>query len=108
MRIAILLVLCMTVVLAQPPKMVDPKEQELDALMKKSQDRLKKITVLTKQIDKMSSSKVSVMKESIETLQEEKIQLKNELQETKAAVEFNSADKSTPFNLEPIVSDSTN
>jgi ABC-type phosphate transport system auxiliary subunit len=98
----------MTIVLAQSPKMVDPKEKELDALMAKSQDRLKKITILTKQIDKMSSSKVSGMKESIETLQEEKIQLKNELQETKAVVEFNSVDKSTPFNLEPIVSDSTN
>jgi ABC-type phosphate transport system auxiliary subunit len=108
MRIAIILILLMTVVLAQPPKMVDPKEKELDALMAKSQDRLKKITILTKQIDKMSSSKVSGMKESIETLQEEKIQLKNELQETKAVVEFNSTDKSTPFNLEPIVSDSTN
>ena len=108
MRIAILLVLCMTVVLAQPPKMVDPKDQELDALMAKSQDRLKKINVLTKQIDKISSSKVSGMKESIETLQEEKTQLKNELQETKAIVEYNTADKSTPFNLEPIVSDSTN
>ena len=108
MRIAILLVFCMTIVLAQSPKMVDPKEKELDALMAKSQDRLKKINVLTKQIDQMSSSKVSGMKESIETLQEEKIQLKNELQETKAAVEFNSVDKSTPFNLEPIVSDSTN
>jgi ABC-type phosphate transport system auxiliary subunit len=108
MRIAIILILLMTVVLAQPPKMVDPKEKELDALMAKSQDRLKKITILTKQIDKMSSSKVSGMKESIETLQEEKIQLKNELQETKAVVEFNSTDKSTPFNLEPIISDSTN
>lgn len=108
MRIVILLIFCMTIVLAQSPKMVDPKEKELDALMAKSQDRLKKITILTKQIDKMSSSKVSGMKESIETLQEEKIQLKNELQETKAVVEFNSVDKSTPFNLEPIVSDSTN
>jgi ABC-type phosphate transport system auxiliary subunit len=98
----------MTIVLAQSPKMVDPKEKELDALMAKSQDRLKKINVLTKQIDKMSSNKVSGMKESIEILQEEKIQLKNELQETKAVVEFNSVDKSTPFNLEPIVSDSTN
>ena len=108
MRIVILLIFCMTIVLAQSPKMVDPKEKELDALMAKSKDRLKKITILTKQIDKMSSSKVSGMKESIETLQEEKTQLKNELQETKAVVEFNSVDKSTPFNLEPIVSDSTN
>ena len=108
MRIVILLIFCMTIVLAQSPKMVDPKEKELDALMAKSQDRLKKINVLTKQIDKMSSNKVSGMKESIEILQEEKIQLKNELQETKAVVEFNSVDKSTPFNLEPIVSDSTN
>jgi hypothetical protein len=48
------------------------------------------------------------MKESIETLQEEKTQLKNELQETKAIVEYNSPDKSIPFSLEPIVSDSTN
>jgi ABC-type phosphate transport system auxiliary subunit len=101
MRIAIILVLLMTVVLAQPPKMIAPKEQELEILMQKSQQRLKKIDVLTKQIDKISSSKVSGMKQSIE-------ELKNELQETKAIVEFNSADKSTPFNLEPIVSDSTN
>ena len=108
MRIVILLIFCMTIVLAQSPKMVDPKEKELDALMAKSQDRLKKINVLTKQIDQMSLSKVSGMKESIETLQEEKIQLKNELQETKAAVEFNSVDKSTTFNLEPIISDSKN
>jgi len=108
MRIAIILVLLMTVVLAQPPKMIAPKEQELEILMQKSQQRLKKIDVLTKQIDKISSSKVSGMKESIETLQEEKVQLKNELQETKAIVEFNSANKSTHFNLEPIVSDSTN
>jgi ABC-type phosphate transport system auxiliary subunit len=91
----------MTVVLAQPPKMIAPKEQELDVLMQKSQQRLKKIDVLTKQIDKISSSKVSGMKQSIE-------ELKNELQETKAIVEYNSVDKSTPFNLEPIVSDSTN
>lgn len=98
----------MTIVLAQPPKMVDPKDKELDILMQKSQQRLKKINVLTKQIDKISSSKVSGMKESIKSLQEEKVQLKNELQETKAIVEYNSVDKSTPFNLEPIVSDSTN
>jgi ABC-type phosphate transport system auxiliary subunit len=91
----------MTVVLAQPPKMIAPKEQELDVLMQKSQQRLKKIDVLTKQIDKISSSKVSGMKQSIE-------ELKNELQETKAIVEYNSVDKSTPFNLEPIISDSTN
>ncbi len=103
-----LIIFCMTIVLAQSPKMVDPKEKELDALMAKSQDRLKKINVLTKQIDQMSSNRISGMKESIETLQEEKIQLKNELQETKAAIEFNSTDKSTPFNLEPIISDSTN
>jgi ABC-type phosphate transport system auxiliary subunit len=91
----------MTVVLAQPPKMIAPKEQELEILMQKSQQRLKKIDVLTKQIDKISSSKVSGMKQSIE-------ELKNELQETKAIIEYNSVDKSTPFNLEPIVSDSTN
>lgn len=108
MRIAIIFILMMTIVLAQPPKMVDPKDKELDILMQKSQERLKKINVLTKQIDKISSSKVSGMKESIESLQEEKVQLKNELQETKAIVEYNSVDKSTPFNLEPIVSDSTN
>ena len=101
MRIAIILILLMTAVLAQPPKMIAPKEQELEILMQKSQQRLKKIDVLTKQIDKISSSKVSGMKQSIE-------ELKNELQETKAIVEYNSVDKSTPFNLEPIVSDSTN
>ena len=101
MRITIILILLMTVVLAQPPKMIAPKEQELEILMQKSQQRLKKIDVLTKQIDKISSSKVSGMKQSIE-------ELKNELQETKAIVEYNSVNKSTPFNLEPIVSDSTN
>ena len=48
MRIAIIFILLMTAVLAQSPKVVDPKEKELDALMLKSQNRLKKITVLTK------------------------------------------------------------
>lgn len=108
MRIAIIFILMMTIVLAQPPKMVDPKDKELDILMQKSQQRLKKINVLTKQIDKISSSKVLGMKESIESLQEEKVQLKNELQETKAIVEYNSVDKSIPFSIEPIISDSTN
>jgi ABC-type phosphate transport system auxiliary subunit len=108
MKIAIIFILMMTIVLAQPPKMVDPKDKELDALMEKSQQRLKKINVLTKQIDKISLSKVSGMKESIEALQEEKVQLKNELQETKAIVEYNSPDRSIPFSIEPIVSDSTN
>ena len=108
MRIAILLVFCMTIVLAQSPKMVDPKEQELDALIEKSKLRLNKINTLAKQIDKMSESKVSKMRQSIETLEEEKTQLKNELQETKAIVEYNSADKSIPFSIEPIISDSTN
>jgi ABC-type phosphate transport system auxiliary subunit len=108
MRIAIIFILMMTIVLAQPPKMVDPKDKELDILMQKSQQRLKKINVLTKQIDKISSSKVSGMKESIKSLQEEKVQLKNELQETKAIVEYNSPDKSIPFSIEPIISDSTN
>ena len=98
----------MTIVLAQSPKMDDPKEQELDALIEKSKLRLNKINTLAKQIDKMSESKVSGMRQSIETLEEEKTQLKNELQETKAIVEYNSPDKSIPFSLEPIVSDSTN
>jgi ABC-type phosphate transport system auxiliary subunit len=108
MRIAILLVFCMTIVLAQSPKMVNPKEQELDALIEKSKLRLNKINTLAKQIDKMSESKVSGMRQSIETLEEEKTQLKNELQETKAIVEYNSTDKSIPFSIEPIISDSTN
>lgn len=107
MKIGIILVLLMTAVLAQPPKMIDPKSEELEMLMQKSKDRLKKINILTKQIDKMSSTKVSAMKDNIVALEEEKIQLKNELQETKAVVEFNSADKSTPFSIEPI-SDTTN
>jgi hypothetical protein len=75
--------------------------------MQKSKDRLKKINILTKQIDIISSTKVCAMKDNIVALEEEKIQLKNELQETKSVVEFNSADKSTPFSIEPI-SDTTN
>ena len=46
MRIAIIFILLMTAVLAQSPKVVDPKEKELDALMSKSQNRLKKINDL--------------------------------------------------------------
>ena len=68
----------MTAVLAQPPKMIDPKSEELEVLMQKSQDRLKKINILTKQIDIISSTKVSAMKDNIVALEEEKIQLKNE------------------------------
>ena len=46
MKIGIILVLLMTAVLAQPPKMIDPKSEELEVLMQKSQDRLKKINIL--------------------------------------------------------------
>jgi ABC-type phosphate transport system auxiliary subunit len=102
--IGLLLIGGLTLVLAQGPKMVDPKDEELNSLMMKSEQRLKKINVIVKQIDQVSSSQVSNMKESIESLKTEKEQLKTKLNEVTVISNDIAA---SPFKLEPIVSDST-
>jgi ABC-type phosphate transport system auxiliary subunit len=112
--IAIMAIIGLTVALADNPKPIDPKEKELNELLKKSQERLKKVNFLIKKIDNVATEKVVEMKEDIvmlqeekKVLQEEKQQLTIELNETKAIVD-SIAIYSSPFKLVPIVSDSTN
>jgi chromosome segregation ATPase len=114
--LAIIAIIGLTAVLADNPKPIDPKEKELNDLLKKSQERMKKVNVLIKKIDKVAAIKVTDMKESIQTLEQEKQQLVVEKQqlveekqqltavlyETQAIIKRDTIPAS-PFKLEPIV-----
>jgi hypothetical protein len=83
-------------VTAQKPK--EPKVDEVEFLLQKSQEQMKQATKIAKAIDKSTTEKVVGMKESIQTLQEEKIQLTTQLYEVQAVLE--SSPTVTPFKLE--------
>ena len=114
--LAIIAIIGLTAVLADNPKPIDPKEKELNDLLKKSQERMKKVNILIKKIDKVATTKVVDMKESIQTLEQEKQQLVVEnqqlveekqqltavLYETQAIIKRDTIPAS-PFKLEPIV-----
>ena len=91
-------IVSLTVVLAQEQKPIDPKEAELEMLLKKSEDQLKKVTLIAKAVDAATTEQVVTMKENIETLQEEKIQLTTQLYEVQAVLE--TTPTATPFELE--------
>lgn len=97
----------LTAVLAQEQKPIDPKEAELEMLLKKSEEQLKKVTLVAKAVDAATTEQVVTMKESIETLQEENQQLTTEIHEVKSNIEFIN-NTAIPFELGPIVSDTTN
>jgi len=84
-------------VTAQKPK--EPKVDEVEFLLQKSQEQMKQATKMAKAIDKSSTEKVVRMKESIQTLQEEKQQLTTQLYEVKAIIDSISP-VVTPFELE--------
>jgi predicted nuclease with TOPRIM domain len=114
--LAVTAIIGLTAVLADNPRPIDPKEKELNDLLKKSQERMKKVNVLIKKIDQVATTKVVNMQESIQTLEQEKQQLVIEkeqlieekqqlttvLYETKAFIKFDTIPAS-PFKLEPIV-----
>jgi len=114
--LAIIAIIGLTAVLADNPKPIDPKEKELNDLLKKSQERMKKVNILIKKIDKVAATKVVDMKESIQTLEQEKQQLVVEKQqlveekeqlsvvlyETQSIIKRDTIPAS-PFKLEPIV-----
>jgi low affinity Fe/Cu permease len=114
--LAVTAIIGLTVVLADNPRPIDPKEKELNDLLKKSQEKMKKVNVLIKKIDQVAITKVVNMQESIQTLEQEKQQLVIEkeqlieekqqlttvLYETKAFIKFDTIPAS-PFKLEPIV-----
>lgn len=101
-----LLIAGFTSILADVPIPTDPKEAELDALLKKSEEQLKKVTLVAQSIDKVSTEKVVEMEKSIESLQEANEQLTTEINEVKSTIESinNSA---IPFELGPILPDTT-
>jgi hypothetical protein len=91
-------IVSLTIVLAQEQKPIDAKEAELEMLLKKSEDQLKKVTLIAKAVDAATTDQVVTMKENIETLQEEKIQLTTQLYEVQAVLE--TTPTATPFELE--------
>ena len=93
-----LVIIGLTAVLAQDQKPVDPKEAELEMLLKKSEEQLKKVTIVAKAVDAATTEQVVTMKEDIETLQKEKQQLTTQLYEVQAVLENNPT--ITPFKLE--------
>jgi predicted nuclease with TOPRIM domain len=114
--LAVTAIIGLSAVLADNPRPIDPKEKELNDLLKKSQERMKKVNVLIKKIDQVATTKVVDMQESIQTLEQEKQQLVVEkeqlieekqqltavLYETKASTKSDTISAS-PFQLEPIV-----
>jgi hypothetical protein len=90
-----------TSVLADHPTPIDPKEKELDELLVKSEERLKKINIISQSIDKVATEQVVNMKESIENLKKENNILTLELNEIKINTDTPIIE-SIPFILEPI------
>ena len=84
-------------VTAQKPK--EPKVDEVEFLLQKSQEQMKQATKMAKAIDKSTTDKVVGMKESIQTLQEEKLILTTQLNEVKAIID-SVPPAATPFELE--------
>lgn len=126
--IAIIAIVGLTAVLADNPTPIDPKEKELNDLLKKSVERLKVVNSLVKRIDNVANTEVTGMKDSIKTLEEvkteliaekeqlivekqqlveEKEQLSVVLYETQAIIKRDTIPAS-PFKLEPIVPVSEN
>ena len=99
-------ILGFTTILADVPTPTDPKEAELEMLLKKSEEQLKKVTLIAKAVDAATTEQVVTMKENIEMLQEENQQLTTEIYEVKSNIEFIN-NTATPFELGPIVSDTT-
>jgi hypothetical protein len=72
------IVLGLVVVLAQEPKKVSSKEAQLDALLSTSAERIRKVNMLSKTIDKIAHTTVSDMHARIESLEVEKKALAKE------------------------------
>ena len=78
--------------------------EELDVLLLKSEQNMKKASQMCKAIDQVTTEKVVELKTSVEVLQEEKQQLTSKLNETQILLDPNIA-LGSAFKLEPIVSD---
>jgi hypothetical protein len=94
---AIILATTIISVTAQKPK--EPKIDEVEFLLQKSKEQIKKATKMAKAIDKSTTEKVVAMEESIQTLQEEKLTLTTQLNEVKAIID-SAPVAATPFELE--------
>ena len=102
-----LAIISLTAVLAQDQTPIEAKEAELEILLQKSEEQLKRVTLIAKAVDAAATEQVVTMKENIETLQEVNQQLTTEIHEVKAIINSPPVE-SVPFKLEPIVSDSKN
>ena len=95
------LIIGITITLADNPTPIDPKEKELNELLKKSEKRLLIVNDVAKRIDKISNEQVTSMKEDIKALQEENHQLIIKLDETQTPPPSTDS-KSSVFIMEPI------
>jgi len=95
-----------TSILADVPIPTDPKDAELEALLKKSEEQLHKVALVAKKVDAITTEQVVEMNESIEELQEMNEQLTEEVYEVKKVMESITT-TATPFKLEPILLDTT-
>ena len=81
--------------------------EELDVLLLKSEENMKKVTQMAKAIDQVTTKQVVELKTSVEVLQEEKQQLTTQLNETKVLLDP-SLNAGSAFKLEPILPDTAN
>lgn len=95
-----------TTILADVPTPTDPKDAELEMLLQKSEQLLQEVTLVAKKVDAATTEQVVTMQESIEMLQEVNENLTIEMYEIKSNIEFINS-TATPFELGPIVSDTT-
>lgn len=96
-----------TTILADVPQPTDPKDAELDALLRKSEEQLQRVTLVAKQVDAVATTHIEEMHENIEQLEQANEILTNEVHEVKAVMESITS-SALPFKLEPILPDSTN
>lgn len=105
--LGILFIIGFMTILADVPQPMNVDEAELNALLKKSEEQLQKVTIIAKMVDNVATTHMEEMQESIEELQEVNEKLTTEIYEVKTAME-SVTNSAVPFVLDPILSDTTN
>lgn len=115
----VVLILGITAILADVPMPSEVKGDEIDYLLKKSEEQLNRVTIVAKMVDRVTSTKVEEMNEQIEVLEEqnevlvvEKETLKTFVEQAQKAynemvIKYDSA-PTKRFDILAIISDSTN
>lgn len=102
--LGVIVISIVTTMLADIPVPVDPKDAELEALLKKSEEQLQRVTVIAKKVDIMTTEVMEEMHEAMDSLVEQNEILTVEVYEVKAAME-SVTNSAVPFVLDPILPD---